>query len=196
MNISIDLTQLINNEEKEALKKVLETNDETNLIEKLQKIGIAAMSEYLEMILGKQIPGKANEIKERRLYHLLKYYFENEIPNESLISSLFQLTEKGSCTLLRNVRTKFKYELETPLNNTIINLLITAEKKNGNYRVVIKSENILELLKHVVSNRAPRLEQISKVKNSAGVYNIPEDTFEELCSHYGIDLSEIDSTLN
>lgn len=186
MEIKINVKKLIEDNEKKTLKDVMNCQSDEELKKALSQIGTAALNEYLEMILGKQLPTRAMEIKERRLYHLLIHYFDGYIPKESEISSLFQLTESQSRTLLRNVRTKFRFNLEPNLSNTITDILKSAEKSNGDYKVVIQSENILEELKHIVALEAPRLKQISMVRNSAGVYKIPVDTFDVLCKHYGI----------
>jgi hypothetical protein len=192
LQISIDLLNLITNGEKEELKNVLGCDDDS-LKTATEGIAKAAMSEYLEMILGKQFPTRAREIKERRLFHLLKHHFIGRIPSESEVSSIFQLTESESRALLRNVRTRFKFDLKEELVFTVRETLLTATMNNGNYRVIIQSENILEELRQTVAVKAPQLDQISKVKNSAGVYNIPEDTFVVLCDQYEISLDEVEA---
>jgi hypothetical protein len=191
MKIEIEVENLINKEEIEMLETIFNSENQSDLINKLEGIGKAALYEYLEMILGKQVPTRANEIKERRLFHLLKHHFDGSIPSESEVASLFQLTERRSRTLLRNVRTKFKFALKKEIEDTIKEVLKKVEYKNDEYRVVITNDNILEELKQTVSSEAPHLYQIKKVRNSAGVQKIPEDTLEVLCKYYGVDFNEI-----
>ncbi len=193
MEISLNLEQLIGEDEDRLLRGVLGCQDADELTEAISRIAMASISEYLEMMLGKQLPTRANEIRERKIFHLMKYYFIGRIPNESEISALFQLTESSSRTLLRDVRTKYKYELEDALLNSIKTLLATAQKNGSSYRIVIQSDNLLEELKQMVSVKAPYLDQIAKVKNSAGVYSIPEDTFEVLCNAYGVNISDLEA---
>ena len=194
MEITLDLSHIIHGtEESEVLRNVLEAENDGELQNTLNGICLAAASEYLEMILGKQVPTRAKEIMERRLFHLLKHHFVGRLPNEAEVSSIFQLTESESRSLIRNVRTRFKFDLNEELNSTIRTILLSAEQREGKYRVVIQSDNILEELRHTVSVNAGHLDQISKVKNSAGLHNIPEDTFELLCNTYGISLSEIEA---
>lgn len=193
MEINLSLDGIIGEREKEVLFRVLNCQTDEELTQKFNRISMAAICEYLEMILGKQLPTRANEIRERRLYHLLKHYFQGYFPNEAEVSSIFQLTESDSRSLLRNVRTKFKFELETELLNTIREILRNASQQDdGNYRVVISSDNILEELKQKVSIIAIELDQIQKVKNSAGVYNIPEDTYSRLVDAYSIGNGELE----
>lgn len=187
LRLSVDLSDT----DKELLRKTLNCKDDEELRTSLTHIAKAASMEYLEMILGKQLPTRANEINERRLFHLLKHYFRGRIPSEAEVSALFQVTQSSSRTLLRNVRTKFKYALEEEVKFTVQEVLKEAVFKSGEYRIVVQSDNILEELRQTVSVNAPHLDQIAKVKGSAGVYGVSEDTFEVLAYHFGVDLSEI-----
>ena len=47
---------------------------ESELTSRLTRIASAAYSDYMEMILGVPMPFRAEEVKERRLLHLLKRY--------------------------------------------------------------------------------------------------------------------------
>lgn len=170
-----------------VLKNLLGCSSSEKLDEALRRISRASIEEYLEMLLGKQLPTRATEIRERRLYHLLRFYFKNRIPDETEVSAMFQLTETQSRTLLRNVLTKFKYDLQGALLETIQEILLSAKllEKDGDYQVLIRSENILEELRRTVSTIAPELRQIRKKRSSAGTYLIPEDTYDRLLAHYG-----------
>lgn len=191
VQIPVHFEYTVGETERAVLVDVLRccTDDEVN--DAVCRIAKAALTEYMEMILGKQLPTRANEIHERRLYHLLKNYFNGRIPTEAEIASLFQMVQSSSRTLLRNVRTKYKFDLEQELSSTAISILTAAKQARDGYRVVIQSENILEELQQIVSIKAPHLDQISKVRSSVGVYSIPEDTLEVLCNHYGISLADI-----
>ncbi|NLM43340.1 MAG: hypothetical protein GX201_04900 [Clostridiales bacterium] len=101
MKVKLNLEQLIGENENKLLKSVLDCKDDSELRQAISRIGMAAISEYLEMILGKQLPTRANEIRERKLFHLIKHYFDGRIPNETEISTLFQLTESSSRTLFK-----------------------------------------------------------------------------------------------
>lgn len=191
MKISIDLDKLINNEEKDILKEILSCDTDKELEKEVSGICKAAVYEYLEMILGKQLPTRANEIKERRLFHLLKYHFIGRIPRESEVSSLFQLTGSRSKTLLRNVKTKFRFELKKAIKNTVKTMLKEIKYENEEYHAIILNKNILEEIKQTVESEAPRLNQIRKVSNSASLYKIPIDTLKVLCDYYGIDFETL-----
>jgi len=193
MEVTIDIDKIIESDEKDMLMEILDCESEQEL--KNEVIGIieAAVNEYFEMILGKQLPTRANEIKERRLFHLLKHYFVGRIPTESEVSSLFQLTGTRSSTLLRNVKTKFRFELKKEIKNTIRNVLQKVKYQNEEYRVTILNKCIREEIKDTVSAEAPHLNQIRKVNKSASLYKIPDDSLEVLCEYYDLDFDSIKS---
>ncbi|MFP7335197.1 hypothetical protein SFC23_17780 [Shouchella clausii] len=161
-----------------------QSNDEFNLA--LKNVTLAALTEYKEMLLGKGLPTRADEIKQHRLFHLVKHYFQGVIPTEVEVSSMFQLTETESRALIRNVRTRFRYQLEAEILNTLQQTVISAELSKDKYHVVIQSDNVLEELNRVVSTNAPQLDPITKVRGSARKYQISEDTYELLSNKLGV----------
>lgn len=187
MEVNLDLSSILGPLELQTLHRVLGTEgDDSKLRGALNGIALAAFQEYAEMLLGKQIPSRSQDVKEHRLYLLMKHYFGEAIPAEPQIASFFQLTETQSRSLLRNTRTKYRFNLDTALKATIRSLLATATQteSDGPYRIVITSENLLEELRLVVAVEAPELDQISKVRGSAGVYEVPPDTWDVISRHY------------
>lgn len=185
--INLHLTNdFLNDEEIEKLKILFKTedNDEFNIA--LKNVALAALTEYKEMLLGKGLPTRADEIKQHRLLHLIKHYFQGRIPTEAEVSSMFQLTETESRALIRNVRTRFRYQLESEILNTLQQTIVSAEFSNDTFHVVIQSDNVLEELNRLVSTNAPQLDPISKVRGSARKYQISEDTYELLSNALGI----------
>ena len=138
------------------------------------------------MLLGRQLPTRADEIRERRLFLLLKHYFGGRIPGETEVSQMFQLNERQSSHLLRNVRVKNKFELEHELMSTLHAILASAtrEAEGGPYTVVITSSMMVEELRQTVTRIAPTLDQVAKVPSAASVYSIPADTYQALVEHF------------
>jgi hypothetical protein len=186
VNMSFELTCSLTEREKEILFHNLECSDDEELSDKLERIANAAMNEYLDMILGNHLPTRADEMREQRVYYLLKHFFIDRFPTESEICQLFQTTESGSRTILRNVRAKYKFEVQEHIRNSVELALSTAEENSekNHYVVTIKSENVLEEMKQLVSRKAPQYGQIAKKRNSAGLYIIPSDTYNVLIGEY------------
>ncbi|MEH7387630.1 hypothetical protein V7147_19840, partial [Bacillus sp. JJ1521] len=185
--INIQLTDdFLNEQEIQKLKKLFKCADNEELNLALKNIALAALTEYKEMLLGKGLPTRADEIKQHRLFHLVKHYFQGVIPTEADVSSMFQLTETESRALIRNVRTRFRYQLESEILNTLQQTIVSAEFNNEVYHVVIQSDNVLEELNRLVSTNAPQLDPITKVRGSARKYQISEDTYVLLTNALGI----------
>lgn len=185
--ITIQLTNdLLDEQEIQKLMTLFncQSDEEFNLA--LKNVTLAALTEYKEMLLGKGLPTRADEIKQHRLFHLVKHYFRGVMPTEAEVSSMFQLTETESRALIRNVRTRFRYQLEAEILNTLQQTVISAELNEDKYHVVIQSDNVLEELNRVVSTNAPQLDPITKVRGSARKYQISEDTFELLSNVLGV----------
>ncbi|MGF3106081.1 hypothetical protein [Rossellomorea sp. DUT-2] len=185
--INLQLTNdYLTEEEIEKLKILFKTDDTEEFNLAIKNIAVAALTEYKEMLLGKGLPTRADEIKQHRLLHLIKHYFQGRIPTEAEVSSMFQLTETESRALIRNVRTRFRYQLESEILNTLQQTIVSSEFNNDTYHVVIQSDNVLEELNRLVSTNAPQLDPISKVRGSARKYQISEDTYELLNNALGI----------
>lgn len=185
--ITIQLTNdLLDEQEIQKLMTLFncQSDEEFNLA--LKNVTLAALTEYKEMLLGKGLPTRADEIKQHRLFHLVKHYFRGVMPTEAEVSSMFQLTETESRALIRNVRTRFRYQLEAEILNTLQQTVISAELNEDKYHVVIQSDNVLEELNRVVSTNAPQLDPVTKVRGSARKYQISEDTYELLSNVLGI----------
>lgn len=178
MKIEIDV-DLIDDGEKEKLMALFRTNNDGDFNIALKGIAYSAMTEYKEMLLGKGLPTRADEIKQHRLYHLIKHYFNGRFPSEAEVSSMFQLTDSESKALIRNVKTKFKYQLEKELSYTLRSAISSAELSEikAEYHVVIQSDNVLEELNRLISTYAPHLDPITKVRGSARKFQISEDSY-------------------
>lgn len=181
-------------EEKEKLMILLRIHSETDFLNAVGKVALASLTEYKEMLLGNGLPTRADEIKQHRLLHLVKHYFLGTIPTEAEVSSMFQLTESESRSLIRNVRTRFRYQLESEIFNTLRATVNLAEQSGTFYKVVIQSDNVLEELNRIIAINAPNLDPITKSRNSARQYEISLDSYELLVNHFNLQAAAGDET--
>jgi len=189
MKLEINLnTTLLNNDEKGKFMRVLSATTEAELETKLSKVLEASYLEYKEMLLGQGMSTRADEIRQRRLLHLIKRYFSKRMPTETEVSLLFQLTENDSKNLIKNVRTKYRYDLEDEVFITLKEV-VSKTKKNPEselYEVVILSENMLEELNRLIEVLDPIMESIKKDSLSSKKYAMPADTYNLLKTHFKI----------
>jgi hypothetical protein len=189
MPITIELPEdIFSEDEREKLMNLFQVDNQLDFSDSVRKITIATINEYKEMFLGMGLPSRADEIQQHRLYFLIKYFFEDIIPSEAQISSMFQLTQSRSRSLIRFVLTRFHYDLERQLLNTLRETMESAQLSDdgSEYRVVIQSDNVLEELNRIIGIRAPRLDPIRRIRNMSRTYSISVDSFEKFCENFGI----------
>ena len=163
-------------------------DNDSDLLNALNKLGKAALIEYLNMLAEGGMPGRADELKQNRLYFLIKFYFQNRLPSESEISSIFQLTASSSKTLLKNTTSRFRTKLENESKNSMKAVIEKAEfnEQINRYYVIIESGTIKDDLNMLIAQKEPTFSQITKRKDSASQYEISEDSYELLKSELGI----------
>lgn len=194
MRIDIEIPdQIFTIDEKQRLAQTLGINL-ANLEDKMQGILLAAFIEYKEMLLGKGLPTRADEIKQHRLLHLVKHYFKGRIPSETEVSGMFQLTEAESKSLIKNVMTRFRYQLEEEIYNTGKEVVENCELREDKYEVAIQSDNVLERLNWIIRNGNPDLESIRKIRDAAGKYSMTKDTYQFLENYFGLDAETGDAS--
>lgn len=183
MDITLNLSEeILNESDKQRLKNTLSIESE----DEIEGIVMASFIEYKDMLLGNGLPTRADEIKQYRLFNLIKYYFRGRIPSESEVSRMFQLTERESKSLIKNVRTRFRYQLEDEIKYTLKKSLEECNYINDRYEVIIHSDNVLEELNRIISEINPSLEPIKKVRDSSRKYYMSEDTYDVLTRYFNI----------
>lgn len=165
----------------------IENGDNNEFKDAIEQISHAAIVEYKEMLLGKGLPTRADEIRQHRLLHLIKYYFLGRIPTEVEVSAMFQLTETESRSLIKSVKTRFRYELLQEISQTLRCVIESATQRNEGepYKVVIQSDNVLEELNQIIEKEAPHCYPITKCRSTARTYEITEDSYQVIMNHFG-----------
>lgn len=181
MEITISIpASILSTEEKERLFQTLGLQNDSEL----EGVILAAFCEYKDMLLGNGLSTRADEIKQHRLYHLIKNFFVGHIPTEMEVARMFQLTESESKSLIKNVRTRFRYKLQAELNTSLKAALEEFAITNDKYEAVVSSDNILEELNVIVAQKDATLEPIKKVRDSSKKYSMPEDTYNALQEYF------------
>jgi hypothetical protein len=158
---------------------------EEDFREDLTKVVLAALDEYRDMFLGMGLPSRASEVREFRLYHLIKRFFNKRIPDELSVSSMFQLPLSSAKSLVLYVLTRFRYDLEEEILCTLQDIVVSAERVGANgveeYRVFIGCENMVDELDRIIAKRGGfRLKKLSKVRDEPNMYWIAADSYRVL----------------
>ena len=172
-------------EYKELVKKTLKIED-TELQAAINKIAKASLTEYLTMLVEGGMPNRADEAKQDRLLYLIQSYFQEALPTESQISTMFQLTQSQSKTLLKNTVSRFRHKLDDVLINTMKSVINSADYANEMYLVVINSDVVKDELNMLITQNEPTFKPIIKRKGSAGQFEISEDSYALICRELGL----------
>jgi hypothetical protein len=182
ITIEVDDDELFTSDEKARLKEVFQDTGTSDYEEAMTKIVHAALCEYGEMMLGSGMPRVAEDIRRLRLLHLIKQYFGVRLPSEEEVARVFQQTPSSSQSLIRSLIHNPRHELSHEVRVTLAQTMCRCYSygQNGEYRVIIRSPNVLEELKRIVCLVAPRLFQIAKVRYTASTYSMSKDTYHAL----------------
>lgn len=175
-------------DEVRKLQKLFGTTDEEQFNLAISRVVKAALREYRDMFLGQGLPARSNEIREFRLFYLIKEFYENSIPSELEVARLFQLPASRSKTLLLYVLTRFRYQLEPQILNTLQNVIQAAQVFNDGqeYRVIIDSGNIVDELDRIIAQEGAVYPRLDKVRNEANTYRIYPDSYNILRKNLGL----------
>jgi hypothetical protein len=87
----------------------------------------AALLEYVMMFLGQKVFTRGSDIREYRLLLLIQQVLGNHIPDEALVSRLFQCTTSESRALLRAVMSKYQSQSHGAAEQSIRDVLVKAK---------------------------------------------------------------------
>lgn len=183
MPIQIEIPdEFFSPDERDKLNSLLNVNDDANFADALNRVTLAALDEYRHMFLGMGLPSRANEIREYRLFYLIKHFFKQRIPDELEVSSMFQLPISRSKNLILNVLARFRYDLEEVILSTLRMIIEEAEAIDDGrqYRVYISSSNMVDELNRIISRSGRRYRQLTRVRNEQNFYSIAPDSYEHI----------------
>jgi hypothetical protein len=146
----------------------------------------AALEEYARMFIGQRVFTRGADIREYRLFLLVKGPFGNRIPDEQQVSDLFQTTASQSRSLIRSVMSKFQYELQDAINASLKRAVEEAEIDGDDWSVTVNSENIVESLNRVIGSIDGTLPQIEKKRGTVSNYALKRSAYVRLCEHFGL----------
>lgn len=145
----------------------------------LERLTKSAFMEYAKMFKEKGIPTRADEVAQERLYFLLNHYYNTTLPSESEISSIFQLTQSQSKTLLKNTKSRYRTKIKAFLKNSLKATLAAAVQRGGEnlWEFECISPSIIEELNYIVSQKGPSNHPVEKIRGFANRYSCKEDTY-------------------
>lgn len=156
----------------------------------LQPYARAAATEYVEMFLGRKVFTRGSDIREYRLFLLMREVF-GRLPTEQEVSDLFQTTETQSRGLIRSVMSKYQYELTEVLTKSMKSTIEAARQdphaeQGDDWYITVSSEYIVEALNRLIAQRDGTLTRIVLRKGTASSYVIKPSTRTALRDELGL----------
>jgi hypothetical protein len=147
----------------------------------------AAATEYTSMYLGQKVFTRGSDIREYRLLLLIKTAFNNRIPNEQTVCSLFQCTATQARALIRSVVSKYQYDLQEAVTGTLKEAISGANwsEDKTSLLMVVKSESIVEALNQHLAALDGTLPQIKRNIETVSTYDLKASSYAALCKEFG-----------
>ena len=155
----------------------------------LKKFGEASTEEYVRMILGQRVFTRGQDMREYRLFLMILHVFDGMLPDERTISALFQTTTTQSRGLLRAVMSKYQYELQGVIRQTLetsVKSAVADPTAPDVWNITIDSENVIEALNREIAAVDGTLPQISKARGTVTTFEIQKSSYEQLKLRFGL----------
>lgn len=152
----------------------------------------AAQEEYLQMFLGRRVFTRGSDLREYRLLLLIKTAWKR-IPSEAEVSALFQTTATQSRSLLRAVLSKYQYELELIVAESLRGIIVNASMQGDSkeYILTSSSANTVESLNLLISSIDSQLVPVSRKADTVSAYVLPASSRRALLEYWGVDEANV-----
>jgi hypothetical protein len=124
---------------------------------------------------------------EYRLLNLVKHFYQGHIPSEQQICGLFQVTATESRALIRSITSKYQYELEAIMKDTLRMKLQQDAQINApsDFRIALNSNFYKDEFNKILAIH-PQYKPIEKDLQTNGTYIIRNAEYQFLCNHFQI----------
>jgi hypothetical protein len=189
--VEIIATLDLNDDQQERLARILRC-EPGELPEKLKPYVAAAIEEYVRMFLGERVFTRGSDIREYRLLLLMKHVLSGAVPDDDYVSALFQTNSGQSRGLIRAVLSKFQYEVETGVQNSVKRVVDEARREGDNtvWTVIIHSGNVVDALNRLIEVLDGALPLVTRTPRTAARYEIKRSTYLRLCEELGVEAKD------
>lgn len=144
MQITFDLT--LSPEERQKLSSVIGCQEQ-NLDAAFCGYAKAAADEYVQMFLGKNAFRRTSDFQDFRILLLIIHVLNGSVPDEALVSRLFQTSSSESRARIRSVTSKYQRTLEQQIRGSVMSILNAATPGDNNtHTISVNNQVIVDLL--------------------------------------------------
>lgn len=182
----------LSSQDRTMLGAILEV-EPAQLDARLEKLAVAAVEEYTELFLGRKVFTRGSDIREYRLYLLIRHVFVNTLPNETQISAMFQTTTSQSRALLRAVASKYQYDLAAVHEATLkgaVDRFVAPQSGSGETdgHFEEQSEYVVEAINALIGQLDGTLTRLIRSQGAASSYVVKPATRKRLREHFQLAL--------
>lgn len=182
MQITFDLP--LSQPEREKLASVIGC-DEADLDQSFSQFAKAAADEYAQMFLGKNAFRRTSDFQDFRILLLIVHVLNGTIPDEALVSRLFQTSSTESRARIRSVTSKYQRTLEGQISGTIHGILQAATPGPDNTHIInVNNQAIVDLLNAKLAELNGSHSQVAKVRGTVASYSLAQASYDDLLNHY------------
>lgn len=183
MQLTFDLP--ISQEDELKLSQVLMCQAD-DVAETFSRYAKAAADEYIQMFLGKTAFRRTQDFYDYRIYLLVIHVLGGRLPDEALVSRLFQTSGTESRARLKSVTSKYQRGLEAQIRGSIQEILANADhdQPSDTYKITVNNQTVVDLLNSALAVLNGNHAQVSKVRGTVASYIMPRASFEALNAHY------------
>jgi|SRR5271165_7161900 len=188
--ISIDLDALIAQLGPQVTRKELQrvlNVKEPDLNARLADVANAALAEMLEMIAVQPMSRNAQELRQFRLFYLMKFALRDRQPREGEIAQLFRIRHGEARRLIDDTRLRFGPALWRSFYESVVQALQKNKPKEGTQADVQFESvggDIFEAVSQYALERFPSKKQPYQVPNAGAVYAVPYEMYDDIVKHF------------
>ncbi|MDE5418009.1 hypothetical protein L3049_08310 [Labilibaculum sp. DW002] len=180
MEITITLTD----EQKKRLKSIFNFVENYNETEVLENIMKAAKEEYIVQFLDDGNKNSVGEIRQFRLFLLVKHVFKGKIPSEIEVASIFKIPQTSAKTLIKNMKSRYQFEMESYFKGTIKDILDVISEDDLEdeeyYKFNIRSAYMYSEMNQIIELKDQNCEKIKRYNSVSSYYKISKKSKELL----------------
>lgn len=183
MEIIVTLTD----EQKKRLKSIFSFVENYNENDILKSILESAKDEYITQFLDDGNKNSVGEIRQYRLFLLVKHVFKGKIPSEIEVASIFKIPLSSAKTLIKNMKSRYQFEMESYFKDTVKDILdvITDDDlvDDEYYKLNIRSRYMLSEMNQLIEFKDQNCEKIKRFNSVSSFYKISKKS-KELLDNY------------
>lgn len=154
-----------------------------NLNELMRRLAQASEEEFSGQLLNDGRISTINELYQYRLYLYVKHVFDWKIPSEFEVSQIFNIPNSSASTLIKNMKSRYQFELVQSFKDTLRTILDTIDLNNPEitngenyYKLNIRSKQLVKEINELLAILNPNFEDIKKYNDISSYYKISEQT--------------------